>query len=208
VKSTSKTRILFLVLFLCITSYGLHAQDAPWTLSKNKNGIKVYTRPVEGYKIKQYKAVMELDHPIEQVSKVIQDIDQFEEWFVDISDIQPAGTTSEGGMAVYMVIDTPFPVQDRDLVVVMNEVAKSDSLIRISTHSEPDFVEIDDDYVRMPYSSGEWLLESIGEGRTKLTQTNLSDPGGSIPTWVINMMLTSNPMKTFGNLRDHLESLD
>ena len=207
-KGTSRiNRVLIATVAFFIVA-GLHAQDVPWTLSKNKNGIKVYTRPVDGYKIKQYMAVMELDHPIDRVSRVIQDIDQFEEWFVDISDIQPAGTTADGGMAVYMVIDTPFPVQDRDLVVVMNEVAKSDSLIRISTHSEPDFVEIDDDYVRMPYSTGEWLLESIGDGRTRLTQTNLSDPGGSIPTWVINMMLTSNPLKTFGNLRDHLESID
>jgi len=203
-----QTKLLLVAALLLLLPGFVRAQENSWTLSKSKDGIEVYTRPVEGYKIKQYKAIMELDHPMGKVSRVIQNIDQFEKWFVDISDIQPAGTTPEGGMAVYMVIDTPFPVQDRDLVVVMNEVESSDSLIRISTHSEPSFVEQNEDYVRMPYSSGEWLLESVGEGRTRLTQTNLSDPGGSIPKWVVNMMLTSNPLKTFGNLREYLESLD
>ena len=147
---------------------------------------------------------MVLDFSIQVVSEAIQDVDSFKEWFVDIKQIEFKGEHPEGGIAVYMVIDTPFPVQDRDLLMVMREIDVNDSLIRISTSADPDFVEVDDDYVRMPYSQGEWILESIDEDRTRVVQVNLSDPGGSIPKWVINMMLTSNPYNTFSNLRDYL----
>ena len=103
-----------------------------------------------------------------------------------------------------MVIDTPFPVQDRDLVIVMVEEEANDDLIRISTRAEPDFVDKDDDYVRMPSSEGYWILEALDSSKTRVVNTNLSDPGGSIPKWVINMMLTSNPYNTFTNLREYL----
>lgn len=195
--------ILVLAILLVLPYTGI-GQSADWQFSKEKNGVLVYTRPVKGFKIKQYKAIMEVDHSINQVSKVILDISGFDKWLVDVSKIEPAGTLPDGGVAVYMVIDTPFPVQDRDLVVVLNETESSDSLIKITTHAEPELVEIQDDYVRMPFSSSLWLLENIEGNRTRVTQTNLSDPGGAIPIWVINMMLTSNPLKTFNNLRNYL----
>ena len=47
---------------------------------------------------------MEVDHSIQEVSHVIQDIDTFEEWFVDIDKIEMAGDHPGGGIAVYMVI--------------------------------------------------------------------------------------------------------
>jgi hypothetical protein len=187
-----------------LLSFVVVGQSTDWQFSKEKNGVLVYTRPVEGFKIKEYKAIMEVDYSINQVSKVILDSSGFEEWLVDISKIQPAGTLPDGGVAVYMVIDTPFPVQDRDIVVVLKETESTDSLIKITTHAEPGLVEIQDDYIRMTFSSGLWLLEYIEGNRTRVTQTNLSDPGGTIPAWVINMMLTSNPLKTFNNLRDYL----
>jgi hypothetical protein len=62
------------------------AADQEWSLDKDKDGIEVYTRPVEGSGIKEFKGVADVDADIENILSLLRDSDRFKTWFPNTSE--------------------------------------------------------------------------------------------------------------------------
>ena len=61
-----------------------------------------------------------------------------------------------------------------------------------------------------PYQNfkGFWYLKKISENQTLVVQQIYGNPGGTIPAFMVNMIVTRGPFDTFKELRKRVENLN
>ena len=190
-------------LFIIVTMLSTVLPQEDWRLDKDKDGIRVYTREVEGIPIREFRVEAETSGTLQEISSLFRDVDNYASWMPDIKEASVIERVSTDIYIYHMIIGAPFPVTDRDLVTEMT-FSESDDILRIDFRVMPDHIPEKDDHVRMQYFTGHWKFEREGD-KTKITNRFLSDPGGSIPNWVINSFISRNPYNTIKNLKARLE---
>ena len=196
-------RLLGLVLSCMIAGLVVSnlAQASDWTLAKQENGIDVYTRPVEGSGIKEFKGTAEFDSTVDSVLKVLRDSERFKTWFPN--------TPSSKLLAVdgpvryqYSTMGTPWPVSNRDNVLrTETQVDAASGIVDITVTAAPDYYPEQKDLVRVRIAKGTWRLEPLASDRARVTFTMHLDPGGGIPEWMINARIIATPFEALTNLR-------
>jgi hypothetical protein len=189
---------VFILLFFASSS------PNSWELRKNESGIKIHTRPVEGFDLKQFRGVITLNESIQKVERIICDIAKMPQWIPNC--IEARQIKNDKGLFLYYTItETPFPLDNRDVVNQFNFIRKDNS-VKIEITAKPDYLAVNEDMVRIPYIKGFWLLEQVDHSKTKLTYQMLADPGGSIPTWLANSAVVDNPFNTLLNIESFLKN--
>jgi hypothetical protein len=54
-------------------------------------------------------------------------------------------------------------------------------------------------------SKGKWVITPIGNGQVNVEYNIHLDPGGTLPSWLINMFATQGPMNIFRNIKVELQ---
>ena len=182
----------------------LSAQD--WNFIKERDGIKIYTRIEESTALKSFKGEADLKTDMEKISKVIEKIESYELWNDDISEIKVLGYEKDKYIRYYLVYDVQWPFEDRDLCV--EALVTSDPVTGIRTiHATPlmGVVPEKPDMVRITNYWQEWKIEPAGNGIIHVTLEGSVDPGGSIPTWLINLVITDTPLKIIMQVQQQVE---
>ncbi len=206
---SSKKTILMLLLFLSGTP--AHA-EYNWEQVKYSDGIKIFNRQVEGSEIKEFKAEAIIDAPLEIIFEVMIDVDAGPQWMnrciesrlvknVDRFILSKHGFHSKN--IVYNATGVPFPVSNRDLIVEtnINFDFKTGSL-DINFHSVNDSsVPVRKGYVRITDLTGSWSFKYIDAGHTKAIYQIKQNPGGSLPSSIINYSSKNLPYNTITALR-------
>ncbi|MEC8056717.1 MAG: hypothetical protein VX136_06225, partial [Pseudomonadota bacterium] len=87
-------------------------------LSLDKNNIKVWTYQTANNPVIQYKAETTFDVSIEQAVGLILNVEYASKWVPYVSETKVLSRDDKKGeFILYMVLDFPFPLKDRDLVV-------------------------------------------------------------------------------------------
>jgi len=112
----------------------------------------------------------------------------------------------DGTLLTYYRVGSPWPVSDRDVVLRSKRADMPDRSIRLDFRS----VETKDapsprGVVRMPQLVGSYDLKPI-DGGTHVVYTVDSDPGGTLPTWLVREASKDLPFFTLKNLRARAES--
>jgi hypothetical protein len=181
----------------------LFAED--WKLERNIDGIKVYTRATEGSEILEFKTTCEVDASRLRVAEVVARITDYPNWFPECENAQVLKSISSTKRKIYYEIDLPWPASNRDIVmflrVEVNNAKKTTYLY--FDHTTGGKAE-KDGVIRMPNAKGYWKLETAGS-KTKVHYQFLADPGGSLPTWIINLFIVDGPYDTMVALREKLK---
>jgi len=188
-----------LIFFLC--SAFLFQEE--WELKRDKNGVKVYVKPGTQSKIKTVKATVSIKAPLEVVKSKIMDIENYSKWIYKCNEASILKRVSDNELFYYQGIKSPFPVKDRDLVAKMN-VTENRGEILISLKAEPDFIEEKKDRVRIPVFDSSWKLKQSGESVEVINEIN-TDPGGGIPSKIINAFIVTGPYETNLRLKQQCE---
>ena len=67
-----------------------HAGESPWSLVRERDGIAVYTRPVEGSGIREFKGSALVTASVERIRALLRDADHFKDWFPEYLGVTPA----------------------------------------------------------------------------------------------------------------------
>jgi hypothetical protein len=59
-------------------------------------------------------------------------------------------------------------------------------------------------FIRVPYSVATWHVIPVPGNKIKIDYTFSLDPGGSIPSWLVNLTIATGPYKSFLKLGDML----
>ena len=179
-------------------------QENEWRLDKDKNDIQIYTREVEGFPIRQFRVSARTSASLAAIEKLFRNISDYPSWMPDVAGSQMLEQPTGNSYLYYLQIDSPFPVQDRDLVSIMTFEYPSENVLRINYENQPESYPAQSKHTRISYFKGYWEFTRVN-GRTIIKNQFLSDPGGSVPSWVVNSFMASNPYNTVVALKNQVE---
>lgn len=196
----SAHRILIFSLLFITFRDPVISQD--WEFVKEKDGIKIFTRDEPGSGYKAYKGEVELNATMQQVCPILEDVEQFDDWDEDVSQIRLLANEPGKYFKYYVVYDTPWPFSDRDLCVEATITDNPATGARqIDARPIPDAVPPDPDLVRIIHYWQKWIVEPEPGGKVHLVIEGFADPAGDVPAWIANMAITSTPYTTLSNVR-------
>lgn len=173
-------------------------------LVKDKSEVKVYVETLENSEIKKFRGVTTINSSLGALTALLHDVQNAPSWIYSVTyaeKIEPIAAENQQYLA-YMQISAPWPTKDRDnLVENITTQDKSTGIVTMRMQAKPNLLPIKKGYVRIPQFTGFWQLKPLAEGMIEVTFSALSDPGGSVPNFIYNAMITDTPFNTLVNLR-------
>ncbi len=197
-----KTIYLIIVTFF-LRSFLLFGQTSNWELSKNDNGIKVYTKEVQNSDFQEFRAVMTVPCTIQRAVLVIKDTENAHKWLHNCKTSELVKKENEFLQYNYIVNEMPFPFEDRDMIFKIQSIpAEKSYLIKLT--GIPDYLAKKDGLTRMEKVEGKWELKQNGDNTLFISYSMHVEPGGNLPSWLVNTKVTEIPYETLSKLRNIL----
>lgn len=195
-------RILLLIMLFAPAV--VLADAGAWEGGKESDGIRVWTREVPGSTVRAFKASMVVRTTLSGLVNLIQDTDNASRWVYSTERIELIRQDVEKGTFLLRAqLNFPWPLTDRD-VFVAGQLAQDERTLAVTINSRgvsgPEY-PVDPAYVRMPTMEGTWIFRPLAGGMVEVTMFGHADPGGHIPTGIINMLLDVTPRKTLEGMR-------
>ena len=106
----------------------------------------------------------------------------------------------------YSVNAMPWPVNDRDYVLrIETESEAEGDRITMNMETVSDRKPEKNGYIRITTSYTVYEFERTDDGRTRMIWHQHAEPGGAIPNWLVNRLLTDLPVKSLKRLNDLLQ---
>jgi len=181
----------------------LAAAAEPWSLARNSNGVKVWTRPVPSYPLREFRASTTVESTLGGLVNLILDTERAPQWIYRTERIDVLQRDDrEATFLIRVITDFPWPLTDRDAVVAGRIFQEADGTVRIISQSLLDGqYPLDPAYLRMPDFFGDWSFRPVGSGKVEVTMTGRANPGGAIPHSVINLIIHETPYQTLRGLQ-------
>ena len=190
------------ILVLCLShAFG----QGKWELKKDQDGIQIFTRKAAKGNIKELRVLCELDATKAQLINTLQNINDYNSWVYSNKKSTILKTISPQNIIYYTQSHLPWPIRDRDLIVELN-ITPTPEVLNVQAKSIPDYMPKDVNYIRVPYSMAVWKVTQAPDNKLKVDYTFSIDPGGSIPSWLVNATLTIGPYNSFVKLRQMLKA--
>jgi len=187
-------------LFLTLTFFSIHAQSK-WKLEKSGKGISVYTRHIPETSFKEFKAEILINATMKDLEQALHQVKFHPEWMAGVEYTNVL--SSEPEILLYNM-HLPFPFTDRYVVMSIKTESNADTYKVTLIHSDYPPGEVGDK-VEIEYIKGYWLFTKVDENTTSVVYQFVTDPGGNLPEWLVNIFIVKNPYKTLNNLRERLE---
>ena len=171
----------------------LGVDEPRWEMAADSDGVKVYGRKRGDSDVREMKAIGLINAPPADVWKAVRDYDNYPKTMPYVEDGKVL--SREGGDKVtvlYSKLNTPL-VDRRDYIIrLVDESNWQDGkgFMKVTwtvVNDMDDKVPVPKDVVRVRVNEGYWLLEPREDGKkTFATYYVFTDPGGSIPNFIIN----------------------
>jgi hypothetical protein len=195
-----KILLFFDFLYLFPTSM-LSAQ--PWTFVKEKSGIKVYTRVESNRSLKSFKGEVTFKASLEEIYSMLGNINNNDWWDKAITDIKVLGYEKDKFIQYYLVFNLPWPFKNRDIVTETTIITDTVSGVRkYVSRPLPIRVPEKSNLVRLKEYEQIWTVKSEANGIVHVTLEGSVNPGGNVPAWLFNMVITETPLKMLYALRE------
>lgn len=201
----SSTPGLMLLLFTLCGAADSSADNTTWQLVKQEGDITVYTREVAGSPFLAVKGTVLIDRSSDQVSALLGTGSSCAEWRAMCKSSKVIETVSEHERYIYMVLDLPWPIADRDLVMhtrtVIDDEART-ATVSLNSDSERHPPQ---DHIRAE-TRGQFLIRVIEEEQVEFTYIMHTDLGGNLPADMVNSRLTTTAIDDLSRLQKLAES--
>jgi len=178
------------------------AQYGPWKQEAQDKelDIQVYTREVANSELKEFKGITHIKAPVSAFVALLKDTSAATKWMKDVLEYEVLDEVSETESLVYAVNGAPWPVTNRDSVIRSIMSQDASGAVTVQLTGEPESKEKNEDYVRMPALTGSWTFKPQADGVVEVVYQVHANPGGSLPTWLVNSIVVETPMETLTNL--------
>lgn len=153
--------------------------------SLETGAISVDSRPIKDSVYFEYRAIAETDASVDTLCTAIF------EWGTKGSDstsVKLSKILRDGDdeRVVYSQIEQPV-VSNRDYAMTVVRKRDASGTCRIRFRATNEFAPpLDKGVVRMNALWGSWTFEALESGKSKVTYTLFSDPGGSVPAFLVH----------------------
>jgi len=197
---------ILLILVLVIWKLVPASAQSTWKLNTEKDGIKVYTCAVPESKIKAVKVEGTFNATPAQLVDLIMDVNTAADWIYHTKSSVLIKQVSATELYYYSEVNLPWPTANRDfvahLIVSQNPETKT---VTIEGPVVTGFVAPKQGVVRITDATGKWLITPTGNDQVKVEYAIHLDPGGSLPSWLVNMFAAEGPIKIFKGIKLQLQ---
>lgn len=207
-----KKLMLSLMVSLAVTSLFLQPvfAEEDWAQIKDKDGIVSFAKDIEGSKYRAFKAVTTIDLPTEVVGAVLRDVLEYPQWMENVShtDLIKLYDETNSNLDLYLVMDFPWPTNDRDVVAAARTTTdpKTGIVTIKTTEIENESYPPKDGLVRLPKMTQFFYLEYLKKGQSRLTYSIHIEAGGNLPVMTVEPTLKGVPSKSLAKLREYAKS--
>ncbi|GEA60160.1 START domain-containing protein [Vibrio comitans] len=198
-----------IALLVATLSFNAFADTTSWKEVKNSHGITVYNRSIEGSSFKAFRAEMTVESDLTTLMAVFNDVDVGTTWVENVDEMRLVKASSNMDNVTYAMTKAPWPVADRDSVV-HNHISQDPETLAVTIKQQavPDELPRTKNKVRIETLHSTWVFTPISEKETRVTYQVFTEPGGSLPAWLVNKVAISQPYKTFQGLREMSQKPD
>lgn len=197
---------IVLATLLSATSLVVSAAEAP-KLSLHRNNIKVWTYQTENNPVFQYKAETTFDVPLERAVAVVLDVERTPQWVPYVAKAQLLSRDEKKGeFTLYMLLDFPFPLKDRDVVIKGKMIKNADGSITIKNSTVKNNYPEQPDVIRLTQYTGDWTFQRLANNKVKVMTSGYADPAGSIPLSFVNMFVQQQPYQMLMKMKKEIYS--
>jgi len=185
---------------------GANAQDYPWKLKAEKEGIKIYNRSVSHSRIKELKMTTSVKTKLGALVSILDDVTRYPEWMHGCKGGERANSESEETPFYKSTIQFPKPLAWR--VSFIRNIIEQDSVTKVvtlKTISVKNDTFDDDNFVVMKDMYTTWKLTPTADGVVEIESYLFADPSGNIPFWLVNSLLDRAPLKSIQRLIKRLK---
>lgn len=196
-----------LLLLLMVSWLSPAFAAAPWVLASDKDGIRVYTQDAPGQDLKNFRGVVRVNAPMRLVLAALMDSEAMPEWFFHLREARMLEVGTPQGSYMYLWLRGIWPVSDRDAVIRLSMRQQPDTLaLHMEATAAPAHLPPMRDRVRIPRMRSGWVVTPVSPGVTEIQLDGNADPGGRVPVWIANLVVTKMPRETLNNLRARLQT--
>jgi len=137
---------------------------------------------------------------------VIEDSVHWKEWIENFDSGRVLERKSPFHKVFYQSFDSPFPVKDRDIVYEARTTRETDGnkvIIAMRSVFHPKAPKTVGVRVDLKYTRYE--ITPLSDGHLQVVLETSSDPGGSLPGFLVNWAQRDYPLKLFKGLRRQVE---
>lgn len=197
------------VIFMaCAVALSAAVQAKPMDnakLSLHKNNIKVWTYQDAHNPVFQYKAETSFDVPLDKAVSLILDVENAVNWVPYMGSVKVLSRDDKKGeFTLYMVLDFPFPLKDRDLVVQGKMRKDAQGMITIQNKAMQKGYPLNPNYVRLTDYEGDWTFQRLSNKKVKVSTYGYANPEGSIPLSFVNMFVQQQPYQMLQKMKAEL----
>lgn len=201
------TRLMSLtVISLTLMSFfaSAPAMASSWSeeLYDEKNDIRVFTRKVKGSDMMAFRAITHIESTLTAPIALLQDVERAHKWVFSCQAMALIEKISETDALYYMVTDMPWPVSNRDSISATHISQDAETkVVRVDISARNDVFPENNDHVRIREMDGFWQMTPQGNGVIEVVYEAHADPGGGLPSWLVNSFLVDAPLETLRGFR-------
>ena len=202
----NKKHILVATL-LSISSLAVSAATETGKLSLNRNNIKVWTYKTANNPVFQYKAETTFFVLLEFSFFLFFDVERTPQWVPYVGKAKVLSRDEKKGeFTLYMVLDFPFPLNDRDLTIKGKMNRNTDGSVTIKNTTIQTSYPEQPNIIRLRNYEGDWTFQKLNNNKVKVSTSGYADPAGSIPLSFVNMFVDQQPYQMLMKMKKELNN--
>jgi hypothetical protein len=198
---------LFVGFWLCfwLVLPVAQAQEATWTLQKEKSGVSVYKRPFKKKKGKETKAVMEVEASVASLVALVKDSEAGPQWLSRINVFKTFEELSPAEWYTYAEASLPFPYTNRDLIT-LNSIWQDSLSKTVRVYLKGDWKKLPEKegLVRIKEAEGFWQFRPINAQKTEVVYQFYAEPHLDLPAWIKDPIIANGLITTMKNMRQQV----
>ncbi len=195
--------ICLLAVALAVSAAGAETSKEEWKVAKQTSGVTIYSRPHNGSKLKEFKAVGEIDASSKTVHAVIDDVESYPDFMPYTAEARVLKRNPDS-LITYQRI-SPKIVSDRDYTLRIDKKSwPAEFGIAYLNEWEPANESGPAEkpgVFRVKVVSGSWLLEPVAADKTRATYFVFTDSGIVVPQFLANTISETGILKLFAAVR-------
>lgn len=205
-----RIRRIALLLALTLSASHVGASDGAWELVDDADGVRVWRREVSDSSVLAFRGAGEVEVSIARLVSVLVDSSRSTEWVDLLAESRRLRQDGALESILYNRYDLAWPVQDRDYVL-HRQLAIEPHARRVTAT----YRSVDDPAwppraccIRAETDPTFWRFTQLGPSRTFVEVEVFTDPKGSIPAWLVNVIQRGWPRNSIHRLAERASDPD
>ncbi len=197
-----RTKWVSLILILMgASNINFCFSQTEWTLKKDKDGIKVYTGKLTDSKFNAIKVSCNLNAKLSSLASILLQPSLQPEWVTATKTSKLLKQLAPHHIYYYNIATLPWPLANRDmvidLIIVQDSVTKK---MTITANTIDNVLPAMKGLERIPFTHATWEVTPIAPNQIHVEYFLKINPGGGVPSWIVNMFIAKAPFESFENL--------